>query len=449
MITNNLIGSGGGGGGCFPAGTLVSTPTGPVPIEKLQVGDKVISFDQAGVLCEDTVQNTHVHTNELVWTYVLWNLELRATPNHWVLNQYNAFVEIDTLTTEDCLVDFMGHMRPMLNRKDCIYEAVYNLTVKDNHTFIANGIRVHNGGKGIQEPIIGSGGGGGGGKGGGGSVAPRQSIIDPDSLNSKQYARVLDLVCEGEVQGLADGYKSVYFDGTPLMSQSGEWNFGTAGLSIETRNGTQSQTPMSLFTQQEVEISTENREVTYSNSYTLPSITENYIDLIRLNFVVPRLSYTNTTNGDVSGTTVEYKISLQEGAGSFYDLNTSRTTGNLNTWIERDTTDSTTSVSFSSDYATINVSPWVNFNSAHVYNEGTYTVYMGAQIQYRVGGSGSAWTDSGVVTTLSTTYKYTPQAADQVYGEYGEWVGFNQAEASIEILETAGTTSLNVSFPYY
>ena len=44
--------------------------------------------------------------------------------------------------------------------------------------------------------IIGS---GGGGKGGGGSARVAQEA--PDSLRSKAFARVVDLVCEGEIQG--------------------------------------------------------------------------------------------------------------------------------------------------------------------------------------------------------------------------------------------------------
>ena len=35
----------GGDRGCFPAGTLISTPRGPVPIEKIRPGDIVLSFN--------------------------------------------------------------------------------------------------------------------------------------------------------------------------------------------------------------------------------------------------------------------------------------------------------------------------------------------------------------------------------------------------------------------
>ena len=36
----------GGGGGCFPAGTKVATPNGPVPIETLAAGDEVLAVTQ-------------------------------------------------------------------------------------------------------------------------------------------------------------------------------------------------------------------------------------------------------------------------------------------------------------------------------------------------------------------------------------------------------------------
>ena len=64
--------------------------------------------------------------------------------------------------------------------------------------------------------IAGAGGGGGGGKGGGGGGhTPTEA---DDSLQSKQFANVLDLISEGEIEGLDDGNKSIFFDGTPLQA---------------------------------------------------------------------------------------------------------------------------------------------------------------------------------------------------------------------------------------
>ena len=64
--------------------------------------------------------------------------------------------------------------------------------------------------------IIGSGGGGKGG--GGGNKTPHEA---KDNLDSKSFARVLDLIGEGEIGGLVDGAKSIFFNNTPLQAADG------------------------------------------------------------------------------------------------------------------------------------------------------------------------------------------------------------------------------------
>jgi predicted phage tail protein len=85
--------------------------------------------------------------------------------------------------------------------------------------------------------------GGGFGKGGGGAL--RSATEARDNLQSRAVARVLDLLSEGEIEGLVDGYKSIYFDDTPLQSAKGEDNF--SGYTIQTRNGSNSQTYIAGF----------------------------------------------------------------------------------------------------------------------------------------------------------------------------------------------------------
>ena len=66
--------------------------------------------------------------------------------------------------------------------------------------------------------------GGGGGKGGG-RHTPTES---DDSLHSIQYAKVLDLLCEGPIQGLDNSShpeNSIYLDGTPIRDSSGTPRF--------------------------------------------------------------------------------------------------------------------------------------------------------------------------------------------------------------------------------
>ena len=130
-------GGGGGGGGCFLGHTLVATPIGERRIDELQPGDLVLSFDDTGAIHEAKVLKVHEHENERVLCYRLWGGQvLDATPNHWVLNQFNAFVEIDTLGTDDCLVDHNGHLRPIVSKTEFCTGTVYNLTVEGHHTFM-------------------------------------------------------------------------------------------------------------------------------------------------------------------------------------------------------------------------------------------------------------------------------------------------------------------------
>ncbi len=158
-MTNSKYIQGSGGGGCFTGDTPVSIPGGSKPIKQINVGDIVCSFDDKGTIYHAKVLKVHEHENEPVVKYTIWGGKtLDATPNHWVLNQFNAFVGIDTLGTDDCLVDEFGHLRPIIERKAIGTHTVYNLTVEGHHTFIANTIRVHNAGLGPN--IAGAGGGG-------------------------------------------------------------------------------------------------------------------------------------------------------------------------------------------------------------------------------------------------------------------------------------------------
>lgn len=92
-------------------------------------------------------------------------------------------------------------------------------------------------------PIIGSG-SGSGGKGGGGGSGSKPTTAQ-DSLASKQYARVLDLISEGEIEGLYDSNKSIYLNNTPLVNSSNNPNF--QGFVVNSRTGTQSQTSIAGF----------------------------------------------------------------------------------------------------------------------------------------------------------------------------------------------------------
>jgi len=308
--SRSIQGSGGlAGGGCFLGHTLVRTPEGECRIDQLKTGDQVLSFDDCGNIKPGTVLQVHEHENERVVRYNLWGgTFLDATPNHWVLNQFNAFVEIGTLGNDDCLVDENNHLRPIVSKADLQTGTVYNLTVEGHHTFIAGGIRVHNAGLGLG--IIGSGGGGRSKGGGGQANTPTEA---DDSLQSVQYASVLDLLCEGEIEGIEGGARGIYLDNTPIQSTNGADNF--TGYTLLTRNGTQGQAyiPNTGGIESEKGV---NVEATSTVSVTR-TISDIDVDRLRVTIQLPALQIIED-DGDIVGNNVRIQIQLQYNGGGYF-----------------------------------------------------------------------------------------------------------------------------------
>jgi hypothetical protein len=305
---SRIVGSG-GGGGCFLGHTLVRTPGGQRRIDELQTGDQVLSFDDRGDLHEAKVLAVHVHNGEAVVRYRLWGGKaLDATPNHWVLNQFNAFVEIGTLEGDDCLVDENGHLRPIVGEEPLGTGTVYNLTVEGHHTFIAGGIRVHNAGLGLG--VAGAGGGSKQkqSKGGGGRVP----IEERDNLDSTQYAHIVDLLGEGEIEGLVGGFQGIFINDTPLQNPNGTFNFND--VLVYTRNGTQNQPfiPLSSAIEDEKPV---NISVQQGTPITR-TITDATADAARITIAVPALQRI-TDEGDVLGTDVRLQIAVQYAGGGY------------------------------------------------------------------------------------------------------------------------------------
>lgn len=166
----------------------------------------------------------------------------------------------------------------------------------------------------------------GGGKGGG-SGSTRAAQEDPNSLQSQATAKVLDIVAEGEVVGLVDGMKSIYFDDTPLQNPDGSFNF--AGVAIEQRVGLPDQDFIPGFGQNEnsVEINTQVRVALgpVTRSVQNPNAT-----VARVTIRLPQLYQQDTTNGDLKASSVAIKISVQADGGGFTDVLTKTFTGKTN-----------------------------------------------------------------------------------------------------------------------
>lgn len=145
------------------------------------------------------------------------------------------------------------------------------------------------------------------GSGGGGGTET------PDSLHSISYAKVLDLVSEGEIQGLVDGMKSVYFNETPLQNADGTYNF--KGATVDFRPGTQVQDPIDGFPDVSNEIGV-GIELKSSSPWT-KSLSNTQLTSISIRLGINALTKADTSNGNINGYTVAYKIELSTDGGAY------------------------------------------------------------------------------------------------------------------------------------
>lgn len=169
---------------------------------------------------------------------------------------------------------------------------------------------------------------------GGGGGSQRQPIESPDSLRSIAYARIVDLVSEGEIVGFADQdnpMSCVFLNETPIANADGSLNF--KNIQVDSRVGTQTQDYLPNFegVENEIAIGVELRQETP----WVRAITNLNLNAVRVRLSVPVMSKTNTSNGDITGTTVYYNIELQTDGGAFVTKLSSAFTGKTSTKYER------------------------------------------------------------------------------------------------------------------
>jgi hypothetical protein len=178
--------------------------------------------------------------------------------------------------------------------------------------------------------IVGAGGGGGGGKGGrgGGTYTPTEAA---DSLNSTQYATLVDLISEGEIEGLKDGFKSMFIDNTPLQNPDGSFNF--QDLAVYTRNGTQNQSyvPIAADVENEVAVNVTVQQATP----VVRSITDTTVNAARVTITVPALQRF-TDKGDIEGTDLRLQIAVQYNGGGYNTVIDDRIAGRTGDRFQRD-----------------------------------------------------------------------------------------------------------------
>ena len=178
-----------------------------------------------------------------------------------------------------------------------------------------------------------AGSGGGGGKGGGGDPP----TIAEDNLHSKQFATLLDLISEGEIEGFSSpskegrtkgttayknaAKKDIFLDDTPILASTADStdpqgvDFNHQNVDLDIRFGTDPQAKMSkvsgsasLFS---VGVKVEN-----GSPITRQLTNNSDLDAVKITITVPILQVIES-DGDVVGSLVSFDIQLQYNGGGF------------------------------------------------------------------------------------------------------------------------------------
>ncbi len=230
----------GGKGGCFPAGTSISTPKGNVDIKDIRIGDEVISYDFIGNKHTNKVTQTFIHKDNYQMIRMdFWGGDITVTDNHWLLTEQNNFHEAKEFGLDWPLIDELNGVLPVEYKEFYLAKdiTVYNFTVENDHTYIANGIRVHN-------------------KGGskGGSAAPGRE--DPNTLFSTDIVFMTIALGEGPLYRInPNGLQDIEVNESTIDDLI---NFATDGSAkgeiffTDNRTGILTQSVMPIFGEQAV-----------------------------------------------------------------------------------------------------------------------------------------------------------------------------------------------------
>lgn len=145
---------------------------------------------------------------------------------------------------------------------------------------------------------------------------PHTPIEAPNTLRSRSVARLVDLISEGEIEGLVNGLQSIYLDDTPLQNADGTFNF--SNMTVDTRPGTPDQTPMPGFpaVESEVSVGVEVRNV----SSVTRSITNPDANAARITIRLDGLQAVNPSTGDVNPSSVQIAIDVRQTAGPWVEV---------------------------------------------------------------------------------------------------------------------------------
>lgn len=138
-----------------------------------------------------------------------------------------------------------------------------------------------------------------------GGVSAHTPVEAKETGRSKQLVKIVEILSEGEVAGLANGMKSVYLDNTPVQNSDNSYNF--KNFSLQGRVGSQVQGVLGGFNTSEKEVSVGAQ--VRKNLPITRTITDSKVSRLRFTIGVQSLSAVDD-NGDIKETEVNLAITI-------------------------------------------------------------------------------------------------------------------------------------------
>lgn len=140
---------------CFTSDVLVWTPDGSIPIGEMkqrfnQGRRSVFSFDtETGEIIEDEIERVWEHAATGYFTFYFGDDSLNVTKEHRMLNDFGKFLAADSFNLGDTIKASRGgkwfdNEITRIKWNSDKQETVWNLKVKKNRTYFANGNAVSN-----------------------------------------------------------------------------------------------------------------------------------------------------------------------------------------------------------------------------------------------------------------------------------------------------------------
>ena len=148
---------------------------------------------------------------------------------------------------------------------------------------------------------------------------PRTPVEDPNTLQSRAVAKFVDLICEGEIEGLVNGEESVLFNNIPIRDSGDVYNY--SGASYEFKPGAPDGISLKEYPTSESEVSVDIH-VTKLGGPIIRQIPGTDVDDVRMTFTIPSLFKVKKKNGDTLKTTVSWIIEVRGDGGNWVEAST-------------------------------------------------------------------------------------------------------------------------------